>query len=92
LLILIVAGTFGGGGDYGVEFRNSAQFQGGVYADHSVHFANSAKQEGPLLAANIDFDNSVQVNPFPLINTVPIGTPGNPNVYAQPGPPTNQTG
>jgi hypothetical protein len=92
MLIVCVDGTAGGSSDYGAEFRNSSRFQGGVYATHAVHVANSALQEGPIVASNIDFDNSAQAKPFPLITTVPAGTPGNPNVYAQPQPPTSYTG
>lgn len=92
LLLLVINGTSGGSNDYGAEFTNSSQFQGGVYATHAVHFENSVQQEGPLVASNIDFDNSVQAKPFPVITSVPLGTPGNPNVYAQPNPPSSYSG
>jgi len=34
----------------------------------------------------------VTAQPFPLINTVQLGTPGNPNVYAKPQAPRNFSG
>ena len=36
--------------------------------------------------------NNMTAKPFPIITTVPIGTPGNPNVHAQPQPPTGYSG
>jgi hypothetical protein len=92
MLIVAVAGTAGGATDYGAELRNSARFQGGIWASHAVHISNSSQQEGPLIASNVDFENSAQAKPFPLISTVPLGTPGNPNVYAQPQQPAYSSG
>lgn len=84
MLIVAVAGTDHSSADYGAVLRNSSRFQGGIWAAHAVDIANSSQQEGPLIASNVDFDNSAQAKPFPLITLVPLGTPGNPNVYAEP--------
>jgi hypothetical protein len=32
------------------------------------------------------------LRPFPVITNVPLGAPGNPNVYAQPNPPGSYSG
>jgi hypothetical protein len=92
MLIFSVFGTAGGASDYGVTFSNNAQFQGGVYATHSVLISNNASTEGPMVANNIELMNNMSAKPFPVITTVPLGTPGNPNVHAQPGPPANFSG
>ena len=39
------------------------------------------------MGAQIILANNVLTNSFPNITTVPVGMPGNPNVYAQPNPP-----
>jgi Tfp pilus assembly protein PilX len=84
MLIVAVAGTDHSASDYGAVLGNSSRFQGGILASHAVHISNSAQVEGPLIGSNVDFENSAQAKPFPLITLVPLGTPGNPNVYAEP--------
>jgi hypothetical protein len=52
----------------------------------------SATFEGPMMGGSLVFNNSVTARPFPVIETVPLGTPGNPNIYAKPQTPRNFTG
>jgi Tfp pilus assembly protein PilX len=92
MLIVAAAGTAGGNGDYGVTLANSSRFQGGIWATHAVSIGNSAEQEGPLIASDVDFNNSSTAKPFPLITSVPLGTPGQPNVYADPQRPVVSAG
>lgn len=89
---LLIVAVYGSAGGYSATFANSVRFQGGVYATNAISVANSALLEGPIVASNVDFANSTQAKPFPVIDTVPQGTPGNPNVHAQPGPPGNFSG
>lgn len=75
-----------------LAFTQSARFQGGVYASTAVTFAQNGQIEGPMVATELTFSNSVVAHSFPLITQVPIGTPGNPNSYADPQPPGNFSG
>ena len=45
-----------------------------------------------LVTVFFAFLNNVVLKPFPIITTVPLGAPGNPNVYAQPNPPSGYSG
>ena len=92
MLIFVVYGTAGGASDYGITLDNNAQFQGGLYSRHSVLLDNNVQTDGPMIAANFDLMNNMTAKPFPVIDTVPIGTPGNPNVHAQPQAPTGFSG
>lgn len=72
--------------------QNSAQIQAGLYGTTKVEFENSAKAEGPVVAGEVRFENSSQIKSFPPLDTVPAGTPGNPNIYAEPQKPQNFSG
>lgn len=77
-----------------IIFPNSSgdKWEGGVYANNNLSMANNATIEGPMIAGGTDFSNNVTIKPFPVITTVPTGTPGNPNTYAQPNPPGGYSG
>ena len=68
------------------------KWEGGVYANNDLLLANNATIEGPMIAGGTDFSNNVTIKPFPVITSVPQGTPGNPNTYAQPNPPGGYSG
>ena len=76
----------------GVSLLNSSRFQGSIYATNGVSVRNSSKFPGPMIAGFFDFENSTELRAFPTVDTVPIGMPGNPNVYAMPNPPRNFSG
>lgn len=80
------------GSNYGVRLQNSARFQGSLYATSNVELQNTTQFDGPIVANSFSLGNSVQVHEFPTINTVPIGWPGNPTVYAEPQPPSSYSG
>lgn len=75
-----------------VALQNSARFQGAVYGTNTVHIENFAQTDGPLVGGTFILENNIQVHEFPTITSVPIGMPGNPNVYAQPLPPGQFSG
>jgi len=83
MLMVAAAGTTG----YSVVFENSSRFQGGVWAAGVVQVQNSVDQDGPMIADTFDLVNSVNARPFLVIDEVPPGTPGQPNIYAHPEPP-----
>jgi len=85
MLIVVAHGNDGLGNS--VTFFNNARWQGGIYCQNTLNFNNNAVVEGPVLAGYVKFTNNVTATPFPVINTVPLGAPGNPNVYADPQPP-----
>lgn len=78
--------------NYGVRLLNSARFQGSVYATYDVELQNTTQFDGPIVANSFSLGNSVMVHEFPTINSVPIGWPGNPTVYAEPQPPSSYSG
>jgi len=85
MLIVVAHGDDGSGNS--VIFVNNAKWQGGVYCENTLDFVNNAVVEGPVLAGYVKFSQNVSATPFPVIDTVPVGAPGNPNVYADPQPP-----
>jgi hypothetical protein len=96
-LLVIVAN---GNGDNGVAVGDSVQlaggsnggfFQGGIYATNTIDIRSGFQVDGPLVAQTVKLGQSVNAS-FPFINIVPQGTPGNPNTYAQPNPPTGYSG
>jgi Tfp pilus assembly protein PilX len=93
-MLVIVTGGEGGsaGSGIGVSLANSVQLQAALYAVYGINLGNSVRVEGPMVASEVLIVNSIESYDFPFISTVPIGTPGNPNVYAQPQSPTNYTG
>jgi hypothetical protein len=75
-----------------VFLNNSAKWEGGIYGTGIDYLSNNAVIEGPTIGGTFAFLNNVVLKPFPIITTVPLGAPGNPNVYAQPNPPTGYSG
>jgi hypothetical protein len=93
MLVIVAGGQGGGAGSgVGVSLANSVQLQAALYATYAINLGNSVEVEGPMVASEVRIVNSIDSHDFPFISTVPIGTPGNPNVYAQPQPPKNYIG
>lgn len=90
--MLMIVANGGSTGSNSIEVANSARIEAGLYATHDLQIHNTALAEGPMVAEVVQFSNSTQTKPFPVINTVPAGTPGNPNVFAEPQPPYAYTG
>jgi len=88
-LFTIVAQGTGGQVSPGdsIQFANNQYFQGGLFATGNVDYANNASSDGPIMGSQILLANNVTTNSFPNITVVPVGQPGNPEVYAQPNPP-----
>lgn len=81
MLILVAGGTNASG--QGIVFgATNIDWQGGLYSTGNITFENNAHVEGPLIAKTVDFENNVTAQPFPTITNIPLGAPGNPNVYA----------
>jgi hypothetical protein len=88
-MLTVVTGSTGGqvpAGD-GVQLGNGASFQGALYSVGAIDLGNNASSDGPMVGSQIILSNNVVTSPFGTIVTVPVGQPGNPNVYAQPNPP-----
>ena len=75
-----------------VFLNNSAKWEGGIYGIGVDYLSNNAVIEGPTIGGTFQFSNNVILKPFPKITVVPLGAPGNPNVYAQPNPPSGYSG
>jgi Tfp pilus assembly protein PilX len=88
----ILAAHGNNGSGYSVVFPNNATWEGGVYATNSINLLNNGTIEGPIIGGSIDLNQNVALRPFPVITNVPLGAPGNPNVYAQPNPPGSYSG
>ena len=85
MLIVVANGNDGSGNS--VVFTNGIQFQGGLFATRAIDLGQSSQSEGPMMASTIKISNSVQIKPLPLIDTLPLGAPGNPNTHATPQKP-----
>ena len=75
-----------------IFLNNSSKWEGGVYGVNQDYLSNNAVIEGPTIGGTFVFNNNVVLKPFPKITVVPLGAPGNPNVYAQPNPPSGYSG
>ena len=86
-MLVIAAHGNNGSGD-SIIFANSAQFQGGLYANGNADFGNSSISQGPIEGrGSLQFGNSVTLKPLAYITTLPLGAPGNPNTHASTKPP-----
>jgi hypothetical protein len=88
-MLTIVTGSTGGqvsAGD-GVQLSNGASFQGALYSSGVIEMGNNATTDGPMVGSQIILSNNVTTSAFGTVTTVPVGQPGNPEVYAQPNPP-----
>lgn len=88
----ILAAHGDNGSGYSVVFPNNATWEGGVYATNTIDLSNNGVIEGPIIGGSAVFSNNVVLKPFPVITNVPVGAPGNPNIYAQPNPPGGYSG
>lgn len=71
-----------------VVLNNNTRWEGGIYSQNNLDLVNNAKVEGPMILGGFMVTNNVTAVPFPVIDTVPLGAPGNPNVYADATTPT----
>jgi len=88
-MLTVVTNSTGGQvspGD-GVQLSNGASFQGALYSSGNIDMGNNATTDGPMVGTQIILSNNVTTSAFGNITTVPVGQPGNPEVYAQPNPP-----
>jgi hypothetical protein len=88
-MLTIVTNSTGGqvpAGD-GVQLNNNASYQGSLYSAGAVDYGNNAFSDGPVVGTSIILANNVTTQAFANITTLPVGQPGNPEVYAQPNPP-----
>ncbi|HVC86136.1 MAG TPA: PilX N-terminal domain-containing pilus assembly protein [Gaiellaceae bacterium] len=88
----ILAAHGNNGSGYSIVMPNNATWEGGFYATNGIDLSNNGTVEGPIIGGTAVFSNNVVAKPFPVITTVPLGAPGNPNVYAQPNPPGGYSG
>ncbi|MGZ4310421.1 MAG: hypothetical protein ACXVRG_13920, partial [Gaiellaceae bacterium] len=93
-MLTIVANGTGGQVSAGdsIQFSNNQYFQGGLFGTGNVEYGNNASSDGPIMGSQVILSNNVTTNSFPNITTVPVGMPGNPEVYAQPNPPQGFSG
>jgi Tfp pilus assembly protein PilX len=91
-LLIVVANGNGGQVPVGDSIQIvSGSFQGGLYGTNAVETDTTANVDGPILGATVILGQSVNSS-FPFITIVPVSTPGNPVVYAQPDAPTGFSG
>ena len=63
-------------GNPSLEVQNSARFQGGLFANGGMTIGNSAMVHGPVMADQLNAQNSADFNPWPWFATLPDGVPG----------------
>jgi len=88
-MLTIIANGTGGQVNTGdsILLVNNQYFQGGLFGTGNVEYGQNANSDGPIMGSQSILANNVLTNSFPNITPVPVGMPGNPNVYAQPNPP-----
>ena len=93
-MMTIVANGNGGQAGTGnsILVDNGAVFQGGLFATANLTYNNNAFSDGPMVGDQVIYSNNVNLDSFPTITVVPVGMPGNPQVYAQPNPPRLYSG
>lgn len=87
-MLLVVANGNNGSGN-SVIFQNTVRFQGGLFATNAVDLGQSSNDAGPIIASTIKATNSVVLNPLPTLAFLPLGTPGNTDVYGTIEPATS---
>ena len=75
-----------------IYLTNNSSFQGALYATGNLDYSNNSYSDGPMVGSQILLSNNVTTQSFGTISTVPVGMPGNPEVYAQPNPPQRFSG
>jgi hypothetical protein len=93
-MLTLVANGSGGQAGTGnsILVSQGAEFQGGLFATANLSYENNARSDGPMVGDVIIIANNVNNDAFPTITVVPVGMPGNPQVYAQPNPPRLYSG
>ena len=93
-MLTLVANGNGGQAGTGnsILVSQGAKFQGGLFATANLSYENNAQSDGPMVGDTIVIANNVNNDSFPTITVVPVGMPGNPQVYAQPNPPKLYSG
>jgi hypothetical protein len=85
MLIVVAHGNDGAGNS--ITFNQGVQFQGGLFAENAIDLGQSSRSEGPMIGSTVKLGQTVQIKPLPLIDTLPLGAPGNPNTHATPQKP-----
>lgn len=75
-----------------IFLANNSSFQGALFATGNLDYGNNSYSDGPMVGSQIILSNNVSTQSFGTITTVPVGMPGNPEVYAQPNPPQRFSG
>jgi hypothetical protein len=89
MLIIVANGNDGSGNS--ISLNSGAYVQTGLQATNNINIGQSSSFEGPCLGRSVVLGQSVYGHVFPLIN-VPLGAPGNPNMYADPQAPSDISG
>lgn len=86
-LLAIVTGNMGGlPADLAVVVKSS-DLQAALWSAGSIELDTHSNVQGPMVSPREIFMNSVQAKPFPWIQTVPAGMPGNAVTQYVPDPP-----
>jgi Ni,Fe-hydrogenase III small subunit len=88
-LLAIVTGNMGGlPGDSAVVVKSS-DLQAALWSAGSIELDTHSNVQGPMVSPQEIFMNTVQAKPFPWIQTVPAGIPGNAVTLYIPDPPSD---
>jgi hypothetical protein len=74
--------------DTAASVKNSA-FQGALWSAGTIELDTHSDVQGPMVAPREIFKNTVLAHPFPWIQTVPAGMPGNAITQFVIDPPTD---
>jgi Ni,Fe-hydrogenase III small subunit len=76
-LLAVVTGNLGGVSSDSAVVVKSSDFQGALWSAATIEMDTHSNVQGPMVAAREIFKNTSEALPFPWIQTVPAGIPGN---------------
>jgi len=76
-LLAVVTDNMGGLPTDSAVTITSSDFQGALWSAGAIELDTHSEVQGPMVAPYEIFNNTIEAHPFPWIQTVPAGMPGN---------------
>jgi Ni,Fe-hydrogenase III small subunit len=88
-LLAVVTGNMGALPSDNAVVVKSSDFQGALWSAGTIELDTHSNVQGPMVSPREIFMNTVEAHPFPWIQTVPAGIPGNAVTRYVPDPPSD---
>lgn len=80
--MLVIAANGNDGSGNSIDITQGAEFQGGLLGIHNINFGQGAEVQGGVIAPSENIGQSVVIRPLPVLQSLPLGAPGNPTTAA----------